>query len=76
MIGVNSRLDSLQAAILNVKLPHLDAYNESRRKAADQYDERLKNIENIIIPTRVPWSEHVFHQYTIRVLNGHHLYWV
>ena len=70
MIGVNSRLDSLQAAILNVKLPHLDAYNESRRKAADQYDERLKNIENIIIPTRVPWSEHVFHQYTIRVLNG------
>jgi UDP-2-acetamido-2-deoxy-ribo-hexuluronate aminotransferase len=69
-IGVNSRLDSLQAAILNVKLPHLGTYNESRRKSADQYDERLKNIADIIIPMRVSWSEHVFHQYTIRVLNG------
>ena len=70
IIGVNSRLDSLQAAILNVKLPHLNDYNERRRKAADQYDERLKNAKDILIPQRVPWSEHVFHQYTIRVLNG------
>ena len=70
MIGVNSRLDSMQAAILNVKLPHLNAYNENRRKAADQYDEGLKNVEGIITPYRVSWSEHVFHQYTIRVLDG------
>lgn len=70
VIGVNSRLDSIQAAILNVKLPHLNSYNESRRKVAAQYDERLKNIAGIMIPMRVPWSEHVFHQYTIRVANG------
>ena len=70
VIGVNSRLDSLQAAILNVKLPHLDAYNEKRRKAADLYDQRLKVIQQIITPLRVSWSEHVFHQYTIRVGEG------
>jgi dTDP-4-amino-4,6-dideoxygalactose transaminase len=67
MIGVNSRLDSLQAAILNVKLPHLDEYNKLRRNAADQYDRLLEPMGDIIIPARVPWSEHVFHQYTIRV---------
>ena len=70
IIGVNSRLDSLQAAVLNVKLPHLNAYNDGRRKVADQYDERLKNISGILLPTRVPWSDHVFHQYTIRVPDG------
>jgi dTDP-4-amino-4,6-dideoxygalactose transaminase len=70
VIGVNSRLDSMQAAILNVKLPHLDAYNSMRRQIASQYDERLKNIPGIITPLRVPWSEHVFHQYTIRVTGG------
>ncbi len=67
IIGVNSRLDSLQAAILNVKLPHLDEYNKRRRRVADQYDQLLGPMGDIIIPTRVPWSEHVFHQYTIRV---------
>lgn len=70
IIGVNSRLDSLQAAILNVKLPHLNTYNESRRKVADQYDQLLKDVSGILVPVRVSWSEHVFHQYTIRVLNG------
>ena len=70
VIGVNSRLDSLQAVILNVKLPHLDAYNSMRRQIAGQYDERLKNIPGIITPLRVTWSEHVFHQYTIRVTGG------
>lgn len=69
-IGVNSRLDSVQAAILNVKLPHLDQWNQLRRKAADQYDQQLAKISNILVPTRVPWSEHVFHQYTIRVTDG------
>ncbi len=70
VIGVNSRLDSMQAAVLNVKLPHLDSYNIARRKVADQYDERLKNISGILIPQRVTWSDHVFHQYTIRVREG------
>jgi len=67
MIGVNSRLDSLQAAVLNAKLPHLDEYNKRRRSVADQYDQLLGPMGDIIIPARVPWSEHVFHQYTIRV---------
>jgi len=67
IIGVNSRLDSLQAAVLNAKLPHLDDYNTRRRKVADQYDKFLGPIGDIILPERAPWSEHVFHQYTIRV---------
>ncbi len=70
VIGVNSRLDSIQAAILHVKLPHLDDYNERRRKVAAQYDERLRNIPGILTPVRVAWSEHVFHQYTIRIREG------
>src|SRR5687767_10240560 len=70
IIGVNSRLDSIQAAVLSVKLPHLNEYNERRRKIAARYDDRLKNLEQIMIPVRVPWSEHVFHQYTIRVADG------
>lgn len=70
VIGVNSRLDSIQAAILNVKLPHLDSWNVARRKAADLYDDRLKEISQVRTPVRVPWSEHVFHQYTIRVTDG------
>jgi UDP-2-acetamido-2-deoxy-ribo-hexuluronate aminotransferase len=70
VIGVNSRLDSVQAAILNVKLPHLDKWNQQRRAAADKYDQQLGNISNILIPSRVAWSEHVFHQYTIRVTDG------
>jgi len=70
VIGVNSRLDSIQAAILNVKLPYLDRWNQQRVKVADQYDKLLGNLEGILIPQRVPWSDHVFHQYTIRVLDG------
>lgn len=69
-IGVNSRLDSMQAAVLNVKLPHLDRWNQQRRDVADRYDALLKNIEGILTPQRAPWSEHVFHQYTLRVLHG------
>ena len=69
-IGVNSRLDSMQAAILNVKLPHLDQWNQKRRAAADKYDQQLSSISNVLIPARVAWSEHVFHQYTIRVTDG------
>jgi UDP-2-acetamido-2-deoxy-ribo-hexuluronate aminotransferase len=70
VIGVNSRLDSMQAAILNVKLPHLDTWNQQRRNAADKYDNQLAGIDHILTPSRVAWSDHVFHQYTIRVTDG------
>jgi len=64
-IGVNSRLDSIQAAILNVKLKYLDEYNRSRQKAAAFYDEAFQNLENVTIPYRDKFSTHIFHQYTI-----------
>lgn len=67
MIGVNSRLDTLQAAILRVKLKYLDAYIKARQKVADYYDNVLKNTEGILIPERNGNSTHVFHQYTIRL---------
>jgi dTDP-4-amino-4,6-dideoxygalactose transaminase len=66
-IGCNSRLDTIQAAILRVKLPHLDTYNANRRKAADYYDAQLAGVNGIITPKRASWSSHVFHQYTIRI---------
>ena len=66
-IGVNSRLDSMQAAILNAKLSRLDNYNTKRIDAANQYDALLKSIPGIQIPVRVSNANHVFHQYTIRV---------
>ncbi len=69
-VGVNSRLDSIQAAILRKKLPHLDTYNEARRKAADYYDEAFAGHEHILTPKRAENSTHVFHQYTLRILNG------
>lgn len=69
-IGVNSRLDTLQAAILNVKLKYLDEYSLARREAANQYDLQLKDIKEINLPFRSRFSSHVFHQYTIQVKNG------
>ena len=66
-IGVNSRLDTIQAAILNVKLKHLDRYSASRNEVADRYDESFKNHPNIKTPKRAKNSTHVFHQYTIQV---------
>jgi dTDP-4-amino-4,6-dideoxygalactose transaminase len=69
-VGVNSRLDSIQAAVLRKKLPLLDSYNEARRKAADFYDEAFSGQENILTPKRADYSTHVFHQYTLRILNG------
>ncbi len=65
IVGVNSRLDSIQAAILNIKLPHLDSYNDARRKAADMYDEAFANHPLIETPFRSANSTHVFHQYTL-----------
>ncbi len=69
-VGVNSRLDSIQAVILRKKLPLLDTYNEDRRWAADFYDEAFKDHEHILTPKRAENSSHVFHQYTLRILNG------
>ena len=69
-IGVNSRLDTLQAAILNVKLKYLDEYSLARREAANQYDLQLKDVNEIKLPLRSHFSSHVFHQYTIQVKNG------
>ncbi|WP_110367252.1 DegT/DnrJ/EryC1/StrS family aminotransferase [Chryseobacterium sp. CBTAP 102] len=69
-VGVNSRLDSIQAAVLRKKLPHLDSYNEARRRAADFYDEAFGGNPNILTPKRAENSTHVFHQYTLRILNG------
>jgi dTDP-4-amino-4,6-dideoxygalactose transaminase len=60
----------MQAAILNAKLPHLDNYNRLRRQSADYYDQLLKDIPGITIPFRNKESDHVFHQYTIKVENG------
>ena len=65
-IGVNSRLDSLQAAILEVKLKYFEKHIKARQNAAAFYDEHLANIEEIQIPKRVKYSTHTFHQYTIK----------
>ena len=67
MIGVNSRLDSIQAAVLDAKLPHLDEYIASRQRAAAYYDQAFKGCGQILIPGRQAHSTHVFHQYTLRV---------
>jgi len=69
-IGVNSRLDTIQAAVLDVKLKYLDQYNASRRSAADLYDHLLSDITGLLTPLRVNNSTHVFHQYTIQITNG------
>jgi UDP-2-acetamido-2-deoxy-ribo-hexuluronate aminotransferase len=65
-IGVNSRLDSIQAAVLSVKLKHLGRHIEARQKAAQWYDHQLGDIKEINLPQRVSYSTHTFHQYTIR----------
>ena len=67
VVGVNSRLDTIQAAILDVKLKHLNSYCEARQKSAAFYDSALKNVEQITIPFRSSFSTHVFHQYTIKI---------
>ena len=67
-VGVNSRLDSIQAAILDVKLGHLDEYIAARQKAAARYDAAFGGREDILIPGRATDSTHVFHQYTLRVI--------
>lgn len=70
VIGVNSRLDSVQAAVLKAKLPLLDSYCDARREAAMYYTEAFATNANIITPAISVFSTHVFHQYTLRITNG------
>ena len=70
VVGVNSRLDAIQAAILDIKLKHLDNYSAARQKAAAFYDEAFKSITALETPARQSNSTHVFHQYTLKVKNG------
>jgi dTDP-4-amino-4,6-dideoxygalactose transaminase len=71
VVGVNSRLDSIQAAILDIKLSYLDYYNERRKAAAIKYTQRLANNSKIITPfTSGECDSHVFHQYTLRIINA------
>ena len=71
VVGVNSRLDSIQAAVLNAKLPLLDAYNAARQNAARKYSLAFQGHKNIVAPLICDSCDcHVFHQYTLRILNG------
>jgi len=67
VVGCNSRLDTIQAAVLSVKLPHLDEYCKARQAAAAFYDGAFAGNPNIVTPLRAPYSMHVFHQYTLRL---------
>jgi UDP-2-acetamido-2-deoxy-ribo-hexuluronate aminotransferase len=69
-IGVNSRLDTLQAAVLRIKLRYLDEYSFARNASAEKYDTELNGIEGLILPKRQVNSTHVFHQYTMKVTKG------
>ena len=67
LVGVNSRLDSVQAAILRIKLRHLDEYNAARNKAANYYSEKLSQSDKITVPYTAEFSTHVYHQYTLKL---------
>ena len=69
IVGCNSRLDAMQAAILDIKLKHLDEYIDARRKVADYYDKAFSGYSEITIPFRAADNNHVFHQYTL-ILEG------
>lgn len=68
MIGYNSRLDTIQAAILRVKLPHVDRWNEGRRRVAEVYNFGFQNSPTIIAPSLI--NNHIFHQYTVKITGG------
>ena len=70
IVGVNSRLDTIQAAILRVKLTQLDNYCESRKQAAVYYDRKFEGLDSLITPKRIKNSSHVFHQYTLKLERG------
>jgi len=67
ILGCNSRLDTVQAAILRVKLRYLNQYIEARKNAAKQYNALLQDVDGIILPKAIPCSTHVYHQYTLRL---------
>lgn len=67
VIGLNSRLDSMQAAILNVKLKYLDQYNQARYEAAQKYNQILNGINTLQTPVEEPYTKHVYHQYTLKI---------
>lgn len=69
-IGINSRLDTIQAEILRVKLKHLDSFNRARQEVAAWYDRAFSGCSQIVIPAREKHSTHIFHQYTLKVKNG------
>lgn len=69
-IGINSRLDTIQAAVLRVKLKYLDNFNEERRKVAQCYNEVFKSCKSIITPEKSENSTHIYHQYTLKIENG------
>jgi UDP-2-acetamido-2-deoxy-ribo-hexuluronate aminotransferase len=69
-IGVNSRLDTIQAALLRVKLKHLSNFNNARKEVADSYDKAFAGCRSISVPERSSYSSHIFHQYTIKVENS------
>jgi UDP-2-acetamido-2-deoxy-ribo-hexuluronate aminotransferase len=69
-IGINSRLDTIQAAVLRIKLKHLSKFNAARKAVADLYDKAFEKCDSIAVPERAGYSSHIFHQYTIRVKNG------
>lgn len=69
-IGVNSRLDTIQAAILEVKIKYLNDYSEARKQVAKRYDEALSAVTGLVIPTKAAYSTHVYNQYTCRIDNG------
>jgi dTDP-4-amino-4,6-dideoxygalactose transaminase len=69
VVGVNSRLDSIQAAILRIKLPYLDSYCEARKNAADYYNKAFAVSPKIITPITSNFTTHVFHQYTLRLID-------
>ena len=70
LVGFNSRLDAIQAAILSVKLRHLDAWSKARAEVADRYDDALSRVKGIVTPFRAEDRSHIFHQYTLRVADG------
>lgn len=70
LIGCNSRLDSIQAAVLDIKLKYLNEYSQARQVVAAKYDEAFKSVSQLQIPERQANSTHVFHQYTLVVKNG------
>ena len=69
-IGINSRLDTIQAAILRVKLKYHDEFNNARRKVADAYDKALYQCYKIDLPKKMPFSTHIYNQYTIKIRDG------